>query len=84
MSKKNQTNVVAATIDTQIKKVVWTVKILEDYLDICITDIHVGNRLRTHFNKIGWKYVINKFNEKTGKQYFYKQLKNKCDSLKKE
>jgi hypothetical protein len=28
--------------------------------------------------------VIDKFNEKTGKQYCYKQLKNKYDSLKKE
>jgi hypothetical protein len=28
--------------------------------------------------------MINKFNEKTGKQYCYKQLKNKWDNLKKE
>jgi hypothetical protein len=28
--------------------------------------------------------MINKFNEKTGKQYCYKQPKNKCDNLKKE
>jgi hypothetical protein len=56
---------------------------LEDYLDICITKIH-ANRPRTHFNKTGWKNVINKFNEKTRKQYCYKQLKNKWDSLKKE
>jgi hypothetical protein len=84
MSKKSQSNVAAATADTQIKKVVWTEKMLEDYLDICITEIHAGNRLGTHFNKTGWKNVINKFNEKTGKQYCYKQLKNKWDSLKKE
>jgi hypothetical protein len=57
---------------------------LEDYLDICITKIHAGNRPRTHFNKTRWTNVINKFNEKTGKQYCYRQLKNKCDSLKKE
>jgi hypothetical protein len=50
---------------------------LEDYLDICIIEIHVGNRLETHFNRIGWKNVIDKFNEKTKKQYCYKQLKNK-------
>jgi hypothetical protein len=58
--------------------------LLEDYLDICITEIHVGNYPRTHFNRTGWKNVIDKFNKKTGKQYCYKQLKNKCDSLKKE
>jgi hypothetical protein len=75
---------VATTTDTQIKKVVWTKKILEDYLDICITEIHTGSRLEAHFNKTRWKNVIDKFNEKTRKQYFYKQLKNKWDSLKKE
>ena len=84
MSKKGQSNVNAATVDTQIKKVVWTEKRLEDYLDIYITEIYAGNRPRTHFNKTGWKNVINKFNEKTGKQYCYKQPKNKWDSLKKE
>jgi hypothetical protein len=84
MSKKGQSNVTAATVDTKIKKVVWTEKILEDYLDICITKIYIGNRPGTFFNKTGWKNVINKFNEKTGKQYCYKQLKNKLNSLKKE
>jgi hypothetical protein len=57
---------------------------LEDYLNICITEIRIGNRLGTHFNMTGWKNVIDKFNEKTEKQYCYKQLKNKCDSLKKD
>jgi hypothetical protein len=44
MSKKCQSNVVAATTDTQIKKVVWTEKMLENYLDICIIEIHASNR----------------------------------------
>jgi hypothetical protein len=51
MSKKSQNKVAATTTDTQIKKVVWTEKMLEDYLDICITEIHAGNRPGTHFNK---------------------------------
>jgi hypothetical protein len=76
-SKKSQSNIVIATTDTQIKKVVWTEKMLEDYLDVYITEIHAGNYLGTHFNRTKWKNVINKFNEKTGKQYCYKQLKNK-------
>jgi hypothetical protein len=84
MSKQSQSKVAIATVDTQIKIVVWIEKMLEDYLDICITEIHAGNRLGTHFHKTRWKNVINKFNKKTGKQYCYKQLKNKCDSLKKE
>jgi hypothetical protein len=82
MSKKCQSNV-AATANTQINKVIWNEKMLEDYLDICIIEIHAGNRPGIHFYKTGWKNVIDKFNEKTGKQYYYKQLKNKYDSLKK-
>jgi hypothetical protein len=50
MSKKSQGNV-AATANTQMKKVVWTEKMIEDYLDICIIEIHASNRLGTHFNK---------------------------------
>jgi hypothetical protein len=64
ISKKGQSNVAATTIDTQIKKVFWTEKMLEDYLDIYITEIHANNRLGTHFNKTGQKNVINKFNKK--------------------
>jgi hypothetical protein len=52
MNKKGQSNV-AATADTQMKKVVWTEKMIEDYLDICITKIHADNCLGTHFNKTG-------------------------------
>ena len=63
MNKNGQSNVHAATTNTQIKKVVWIEKMLEDYLDICITEIHAGNHPRTHFNKT--RNVINKFNEKT-------------------
>jgi hypothetical protein len=43
ISKKGQSNV-AITTDTQMKKVVWIEKMIEDYLDICITEIHTGNR----------------------------------------
>ena len=75
---------VAATTDSQINKIAWTEKMLEIYLDICITEIHVGNHPGTYFNKTGWKNMINKFNEKIRKQYCYKQLKNKWDCLKKE
>jgi hypothetical protein len=69
MSKKSQNSVATATADTQIKKVIWTKKILEYYLDICITEIHARNRPRTYFNKTRLKNMVNKFNEKTKKQY---------------
>jgi hypothetical protein len=52
MNKKVQSNI-AATTDTQMKKVVWTEKMIEDCLDIYITKIHVDNCLGTHFNKTG-------------------------------
>ncbi|KAG6639976.1 hypothetical protein CIPAW_10G139000 [Carya illinoinensis] len=55
---------------------------LEDYVDICVSEIYAGNRPGTHFNKIGWKNVVNKFSKKIGKEFCYKQLKNKSDSLK--
>ncbi|KAG2667377.1 hypothetical protein I3760_15G111300, partial [Carya illinoinensis] len=57
---------------------------LEDYVDICVSEIYAGNRPGTHFNKVGWKNVVNKFSEKVGKEFNYKQLKNKWDSLKKD
>ncbi|KAG2686068.1 hypothetical protein I3843_10G150700 [Carya illinoinensis] len=50
---------------------------LEDYLDICVNEIYAGNVPGTHFNKIGWKNVVNKFSEKVDKEFNYKQLKNK-------
>jgi hypothetical protein len=51
MSKKGQSNVAAVITNTQINKVVWTKKMLEDYLDICIDEIHAGNCPGTHFNR---------------------------------
>ena len=38
----------------------------------------------THFNKEGWRYVIQNFQKESGKSYGKAQLKNKWDSLKKE
>ncbi|KAG6645090.1 hypothetical protein CIPAW_08G099200, partial [Carya illinoinensis] len=65
-------------------RLIWTNKMLEDYVDICVSEIYAGNRPRTHFNKIGWKNVVNKLSEKIGEEFCYKQLKNKWDSLKKD
>ncbi|KAG6718273.1 hypothetical protein I3842_04G142000 [Carya illinoinensis] len=81
MSKRNQNHVVAATQtqDSQTTRVIWTDKMLENYVDICVSEIYAGNRPGTHFNKIGWKNVVNKFSEKIGKEFCYKQLKNKWD-----
>ncbi|KAG7940705.1 hypothetical protein I3843_16G000800 [Carya illinoinensis] len=86
MPNKNQNNIAAATQmqDSQTTRLIWTDKMLEDYVDICVSGIYAGNRPWTHFNKVGWKNVVNKFSEKIGKEFNYKQLKNKWDSLKKD
>ncbi|WJZ88008.1 hypothetical protein VitviT2T_007344, partial [Vitis vinifera] len=42
------------------------------------------NRPNNHFSKLGWKNVIKVFNNLIGRNYQYKQLKNKWSSLKKD
>ncbi|KAK0579340.1 hypothetical protein LWI29_024784 [Acer saccharum] len=51
---------------------------------ICVDETLVGNRPNGHFNKVGWKSIINKFVAMNGRNYTYKQFKNKWDSLKKD
>ncbi|KAG6717740.1 hypothetical protein I3842_04G115600 [Carya illinoinensis] len=89
MTKKSQSTIAdaaaaTATANNLTMRIIWTDKMLENYLDVCISEVQAGNRPRTHFNKIGWRNVINKFSEKMGRQYSYKQLKNKWDNLKKD
>jgi hypothetical protein len=41
-------------------------------------------RPNTHFDKMGWKFVITSFQEKTGHAFTKTQLKNKWDGCKKD
>ncbi|KAL3498679.1 hypothetical protein ACH5RR_041411 [Cinchona calisaya] len=71
-------------IKQKMLKATWDLTTYEDFVDICVKEVQDGNRPTTHFNRIGWKNVIEKFAKKTGKNYDYKQLKNKWDAMKKK
>lgn len=51
---------------------------------MCAEEVHAGNRPHTHFSKIGWNNVVVKFQQRSGKRYDQKQLKNKWEKLKTE
>jgi hypothetical protein len=41
-------------------------------------------RPNTHFDKAGWKFVVQSFKDQTGLSLSKSQLKNKCDGIKKD
>jgi hypothetical protein len=65
-------------------KVCRTREMLNIFCDICIKAIKKGMRLNTHFDKAGWKYVMNCFKEQTNHALMKAQLKNKWDGIKKD
>lgn len=54
------------------------------FVDLCEGEILQGNRPNSHFNTNGWKNLVRKFNDATGRNYVYKQLRNHWDSMKKD
>ena len=64
-------------------KVSWTPEMLHIFCDICITAIELGMRPTTHFDKMGWKFLITTFNERMGQSLTKSQLKNKWYGCKK-
>ncbi|KAK0591199.1 hypothetical protein LWI29_036885 [Acer saccharum] len=62
----------------------WNDQDSEVFIRICVDETFVGNRPNGHFNKVWWKSITNKFAAITGRNYTYKQFKNKWDSLKKD
>ena len=65
-------------------KACWTREMLHAFCDICIKAIEQGMRPNTHFDKTGWKYVMNCFKDQTGHALTKAQLKNKWDEIKKD
>ncbi|KAI9403091.1 hypothetical protein POPTR_001G370432v4 [Populus trichocarpa] len=65
-------------------KACWTREMLHAFCDICIKAIEQGMRPNTHFDKTGWKYVMNCFKDQTGHALTKAQLKNKWDGIKKD
>ena len=53
-------------------------------LKVCIEEVNVGNKPHSHFTKLGWANIAEKFNKAPNLKYEYKQFINKWDSLKKE
>jgi hypothetical protein len=64
-------------------KASWTKEMVHTFCDICIIAIDRGMRPNTHFDKVGWKFVMAAFKEKTGYAFSKTQLKNKWDGAKK-
>ncbi|KAK8948794.1 hypothetical protein KSP39_PZI006231 [Platanthera zijinensis] len=54
------------------------------FCDLCLKEIELGNRRTTHFSKDGWKNVIVKFQECTGKLCNRAQMKSKWEELRKD
>ncbi|KAL6345455.1 hypothetical protein AAG906_017174 [Vitis piasezkii] len=65
-------------------KAYWDDITMDAFIKVCVTETLAGNRPNSHFNKLGWKNVIKAFNNLTGRNYQYRQLKNKWSSLKKD
>ncbi|XP_022929169.1 L10-interacting MYB domain-containing protein-like [Cucurbita moschata] len=65
-------------------KAIWDDVTVDSFINVCITETLNGNRPHGHFTKIGWRNVVKNFHAKTGRNYGYKQLKNKWTTLKKD
>jgi len=58
-------------------KASWSNAMLHMFCDICITVIKRGMRPNTHFDKAGWKFVVQSFKDHTCLSLSKSQLKNK-------
>ena len=65
-------------------KASWSKAMLHTFCDICITVIERGVRPNTHFDKAGWKFVVQSFKDQTSLSLSKSQLKNKWDGIKKD
>ncbi|XP_074285178.1 L10-interacting MYB domain-containing protein-like [Silene latifolia] len=67
---------------TKKEKANWDHLTTKIFCEVCAEEVHAGNRPNTHFNRVGWENVVNKFQRRTRRKYDQKQLKNKWESLK--
>lgn len=65
-------------------KAIWDDVTVDSFINVCVTETLNGHRPRGYFTKIGWRNVVKNFYEKTGRNYGYKQLKNKWTTLKRD
>ena len=64
------------------EKANWDAMTTKIFCQVCAEEVHAGNRPHTHFSKIGWENVAMKFQQRSGRKYDYKQLKNRWEALK--
>ncbi|XP_020586020.1 L10-interacting MYB domain-containing protein-like [Phalaenopsis equestris] len=62
----------------------WDREVTIIFCDLCVREVEVGNRPTTFFNKAGWRNILVKFKEMTGRDYDRMKMKNKWDQLKKD
>nr|QAA91978.1 hypothetical protein [Phalaenopsis equestris] len=60
----------------------WDKKVTNIFCNLCITEIEIGNRPTTYFNKECWQNIAKRFKELTGRDYDRLKFKNKWDQLK--
>ena len=65
-------------------KAIWDDVSIEVLINACIDQIYKKECNGLIFMKTGWTNIMTTFNEKTGKGYGIKQLKNMLDVLKKD
>ncbi|XP_028773873.1 L10-interacting MYB domain-containing protein-like [Neltuma alba] len=62
----------------------WDMSTTGVFLKICVDQIYSKLCQGSSFTKQGWDNIHKTFNEKTGRGYERKQLKNRLDNLRKE
>ncbi|KAL6546189.1 hypothetical protein OROMI_021910 [Orobanche minor] len=81
----NNDNSVACDASKRNKtKTLWDHNTQMLFIELCMNEVTNGNRPGSHFNKIGWANIEKNINDRTGKVFDKKQLKNKWDYMKKE
>ena len=65
-------------------KACWDDITMDTFIKVYVNDTLASNRSNSHFSKLRWKNVIKAFNNLIGRNYQYRQLKNKWSSLKKD
>lgn len=60
-----------------LDKTIWTKEMVHTFYDICIKVIDKRMRPNTHFDKVGWKFLLTILKELIGHTFTKAQLKNK-------
>ena len=63
---------------------IWTSRQTTISCEACVDEVFKGNQPSTHFNKKGWKNIIEAFEKNTRKKYSRDKFKHKWDGLKKD